>query len=55
MIKVIVNAKTGERTIVKMTQEEIDELIAQPPSVDLPGMEERVSALEEAVLALLEA
>lgn len=40
---------------LEMTDEEIAELIAQPPSVDLPGTEERVSALEEAVLALLEA
>ena len=55
MNRVIVNAKTGERTIVEMTQEEIDELIAQQPPVDLPALKiERIAESKTALAAYLE-
>ncbi len=51
MKRVIVDAKSGKQTITDFTSEELDEMLVEP----LPGTEERVSALEEAMLALLEA
>lgn len=55
MNRVIVNAKTGERTIVEMTQEEIDELITQQPPVDLDALKsERIADSKMALATYLE-
>lgn len=50
-MNIIYNCKTGEMTAV----ESESAALGQEETTPLPGTEERISALEEAVLALLEA